>query len=138
MTMIRTKKTALSTALALSLGIGVAPAHAQELDEACAYDISYHCAEVEPGDERIASCLYAHTATLTDSCYQATDGVSRLLEGFFDRVETLYNVCADDVSAHCSSTEIGDGRLLQCLAETNAVSKSCQSNLRQLGLTTKE
>ena len=127
---------AASAALAFSLAASTA--NAQALYEACAYDISYHCADVEPGDGRIAACLYAHTATLTDGCFQATDGVSRLMEGFFDRLETLQNACAQDVAAHCATAEIGDGRVLQCLAGAEAVSGECRTSLTEMGLRTGE
>lgn len=119
-----------------ALAIGLASSHvsAQNLYEACAYDISYHCADVEPGDGRIASCLYAHTATLTDNCFVATDGVSRLMEKFFDQLGTLKAVCAQDVAAHCATEEVGDGRILKCLSNTDAISKDCRASLSSIGI----
>lgn len=131
-------KPALPAAVVISFGLMSSPVGAQNLYESCAYDISYHCAEVAPGDGRIASCLYAHTATLTDACYAATDGVSRLMETFFDRLGTLKEVCTQDVATHCASEEIGDGRILQCLSDTKAISKNCSASLSSVGLTPAE
>ena len=113
-------------------------ASAQSFHEACAYDIGFYCSDVAPGDGRIAACLYAHTDTLTDSCFAATDNSARILEAVFDLLQETKAACAADVQEFCSSEKIGGGRMLQCLKSTEGVSEQCTSKIENLPLPAKQ
>ncbi|MGB0694321.1 MAG: cysteine rich repeat-containing protein [Rhodospirillaceae bacterium] len=129
--MIRMK--AVFTALAL-LSLGVSPAHAQTIQfEQCQEDIAFYCQDVEPGDGRLAACLYAHTATLSDDCFAATQGIAVALEGMFDRLSNIYEACSGDIQTHCAGEEVGEGRLVKCLAgQEAALSEACSDMLPML------
>lgn len=113
-------------------------ASAQNFHEACAYDIEYYCADVEPGDGRIAACLYAHTDTITEACFKATDNTARILENFFDFLQETKSACAADIQEHCASEEVGDGQILQCLKTTQGVSEQCSGQLANITIPDQE
>ena len=110
--MIRWKIAAiLATTLALS-----APANAASLLEACEADIATHCADVTPGDGRLSACLYAYEDKLSPKCDQASGELSDVMDQFFERVREVAIACGEDVQKHCSDVEIGEGRMMKCLA----------------------
>lgn len=118
--------------VAMFAGLFVTQANAQSFHEACAYDIGFYCSDVLPGDGRIAACLYAHTDTLTDACFAATDNSARILESIFDLLQETKAACASDVQEFCASEKIGAGRMLQCLKSTEGVSEQCTATLENL------
>lgn len=130
--MLRILPAAFALFLATSMGH---VASAQSFHEACAYDINFYCQDVEPGDGRIASCLYAHSDTLTDACHAATDDIGRIMEGFFDRLQALHAACAPDVEKHCSGETLGNGQLLMCLKSQSDISKSCSDGIANINYT---
>ena len=84
-----TRNFSFAVALGLSLAVPF-QGHAQAFLETCEEDIALYCADVEPGDGRTMACLYAHSATLGDACFEATDPIARAMEAFFDRLaETM-------------------------------------------------
>lgn len=86
-------------------------------DQACDADINKYCAKVQPGDGRIASCLYAHTDLLEDACFDATSQIGVILEGVFDGIESFYAACQADLSEFCPGIEAGSGGQIACLQE---------------------
>ena len=92
-----------------------APAAAQGLLGHCSADIEAYCADVAPGDGRVMSCLYAHSATITDECHAATDEMARLMEAFFDRISDVSEACSAELQEHCAEVSAGEGRKFQCL-----------------------
>ena len=111
----------------IALGSGAASA-SQNVLELCADDIELYCADVVPGDGRVIACLYAHTATLTESCHAATGGTGRLLEGFFDRMAEAAAACREDIKTHCANVQAGAA--FDCLQYKSAeLSAACATEL---------
>jgi hypothetical protein len=81
-----------------------------EFDEACNIDIEKYCSKVQAGDGRIASCLYAHTDLLEDTCYDATGQIGAILEGVFDGIEAFYAACQVDLGKFCPGVVSGGGQ----------------------------
>lgn len=118
----------LKAALALSIAafLLTAPAFAQNIEEQCAADIAELCPQVLPGDGRIAACLYAHTDLISDECYAATSQIGLILERFFDRLASTYEVCAEEIQSLCSTAvENGMGIGLCLLAKQSQVNDQC-------------
>ena len=97
----------------------------------CTEDLKEYCANVTPGDGRIAACLYAHTATLSDSCHTATAGTGTLLEQFFDRLTLAAANCRADIETLCRDTSRGG--FYACLKSKKAdLSPACNASLGDL------
>lgn len=121
-----TKYPKAALALILTALLLTAPASAQNVEEHCAADIAELCPQVSPGDGRIAACLYAHTDLISDECYAATSQVGLILERFFDRLASTYEICAEEIQAHCSAAvELGMGIGLCLLANQSQVNEQC-------------
>ncbi len=106
------------------------PALADGMFKRCAEDIDFYCGDVEPGDGRVLACLYANTATLSEDCYAATDGIGRLLEGFFDKLASVNAACAGDIKSYCAGAESGGGYMFQCLRDNKTkISEACAAEL---------
>ena len=125
---IRIFRTAVCVVLAF--GTSSFQTSAQDLQEMCKTDIATYCAFVTPGDGRIASCLYAHSDRISDTCHQATAATDSILEMLFDRVNETYNLCSVDIQAHCSGTARGGGRIIGCLIQNKAkVNAECVQSI---------
>ncbi|MEM7744432.1 MAG: cysteine rich repeat-containing protein [Pseudomonadota bacterium] len=118
---------------AAALSLFAAQATAEGLLTHCSTDIETLCADVEPGDGRVMSCLYAHSAVITDECHAATDGMARLMEGFFDRVAEVSEACATDLQDHCTGVPAGGGAKFQCLRDLGGdLSSDCANMLESM------
>lgn len=118
---------------AAALSLFAAQATAEGLLTHCSTDIETFCADVEPGDGRVMSCLYAHSAVITDECHAATDDVARLMEGFFDRIASVSEACATELHESCASVEAGGGRKFQCLRDLGPeLSAGCNGMLESM------
>ncbi|MEL7000777.1 MAG: cysteine rich repeat-containing protein [Pseudomonadota bacterium] len=127
------KSNLLALLLVPGLLMGAPIANAQGLLEQCSDDIEFYCTDVEPGDGRVLACLYAHSATISDPCHEATDDMARLLERFFDRIGEVSDVCTADFQTHCATVTVGEGSGFQCLrAAGDNVSAECRSALESL------
>ena len=106
----------------------------QRFDQACRSDVEQYCAKVQPGDGRVASCLYAHTDLLTDECYAATSQIGVILEGVFDGIEAFYAACTADLREFCPGKQPGGGEQLSCLRENMAsISPGCAAAMPTYG-----
>ena len=122
---------AVTATLLLALAATHAPA--QGMLERCEADIETYCADVEPGDGRVVSCLYAHSATISDECHAATDETARLLERFFDRVADVSEACSAELQEHCADVTVGGGRKFQCLRDLGPeLSAGCSGMLESM------
>lgn len=77
---MRTLLTSLTTALALALLAGPAPAADRAAARACRADFKKFCSDVKPGGGRGAECLKQHEAELSDSCKTAMAGAAQCVE----------------------------------------------------------
>lgn len=102
------------------------PAVGADILGACEADIATHCAEVEPGHGRIASCLYAYEDKLSEPCDAAMSDTADVIDLFFDRLRYVKQECGEDIRTHCGEVELGQGRLFSCLAEKRSmISAGC-------------
>lgn len=118
----------------LSLVLVSAQVSAQGILESCSADIDEVCADVTPGDGRILACLYAHSDTISDACFAATDEQARLIERFFDGLADVSAACAGELQEHCADTQAGQGRKFQCLRDLgDQLSAGCSGMLDTIG-----
>lgn len=112
--------TGVAVASFLFMVPGTASLQAQGMLEDCATDIVTYCADVEPGQGRIVSCLYAYESKLSEACYAATIDYHDVMDHVFASIRDALASCAGDIDQHCSGTEFGRGRVLTCLSESEA------------------
>ena len=91
-------------------------AQSSDILGACADDIGQYCSAVEPGNGRIAACLYAHEQVVSDSCDIATAEMSDILDTMFATIRVTFEQCGADIENYCSDVSAGGGRVLACLA----------------------
>jgi len=107
---------------ALSLGLvlaGSALAQAPAAD--CRADVAKFCAQVEPGQGRVAQCLKESQWQLSAACQAHADVVAKRMK------ETL-QACRDEALQYCSSAEVNSGRIGQCLKRNNPrLSPECKA-----------
>lgn len=129
---------AILPALLAAIVLIVAPVRAGAAEEdgvweACEADIAKYCEDVEPGEGRILSCLYAHETVVSDQCDAAFADFGDAIDGFFFTVRSALATCAVDLEEHCSDVKFGKGRLLSCLGEAKAdLEPACEALVTDL------
>lgn len=114
--MKREKQSIVSRMLAgVALGVGLVcvadvPAQAPAAD--CRAEVAKFCAQVEPGQGRVAQCLKESQWQLSAACQAHADVVAKRMK------ETL-QACRDEALQYCSSAEVNSGRIGQCLKRNN-------------------
>jgi Cysteine rich repeat len=76
---------------------------------ACADDIRTVCAGVEPGQGRVAKCIFSHLDQLKPACRTAAEGLHAAAQAAAP--------CRQDVRSFCGGIERGSGRITDCLKE---------------------
>lgn len=104
---------------ALTLGALGASAQDWPARGACAADIKTHCAGVERGQGRIATCVKDHLKDLSQPCQVK---VAALAAGS--------KACVADVKEHCAGIRPGRGRIRECLRSALAnLSEACKESI---------
>ncbi len=94
---------------------------------ACETDLNNYCSQVTPGNGRLLHCMAAHEDKISGQCEYAFYQAASLLEQLSVAVNYLAQECKTDIQTHCSGVELGDGRILACLAENEAdVGEACK------------
>lgn len=125
------KKTMVGIAAAIMIFTG-SNAFAQEtlidhLVSACASDLENYCSQVTPGNGRLLHCVAAHEDKISGQCEYAFYQAATLLEQLSVAINYLAQECKADIETHCSDVQVGDGKILACLAEHDKdVSASCK------------
>ena len=105
----------------------------KKLEAGCAADIQKHCTTVTPGEGRLFFCIRAHEDKLSTKCDYALFDASRNLQHALSRIEDAADACWNDIEKHCANTEVGGGRIAQCLSAKKAsLSKECQTAVESL------
>lgn len=87
------------------------------LVDACASDIQNYCSQVTPGNGRMLHCMAAHEDKISGQCQYAFYQAATLLQQLTVAVNYLAQECKTEIQTLCSNVEMGDGRILSCLAE---------------------
>jgi len=125
------KKTLIGMAAAAALFAGSSALAQETLLEhvvtACETDLQNYCSQVTPGNGRLLHCMAAHEDKISGQCEYAFYQAATLLEQLSVAINYLAQECKTDIQTHCSDVEVGDGKILACLAEHDAeVSESCK------------
>ncbi|MBX7057697.1 MAG: cysteine rich repeat-containing protein [Leptospirales bacterium] len=93
----------------------------------CAADRQQFCADVQPGQGRIAACLREHQGQLSAQCKQR---LQRRMSEIRSRVQGAHRACRQDIQTHCAGIQRGQGRIFQCLKQNEAsLSAACKQAL---------
>lgn len=101
--------------------------------EGCMTELETYCKDVTPGESRVLACLYARNDKLSGKCEYALYDAAVQLERAVAALTYVVNECADDLDALCVDVVVGEGRLLDCLAENEAkVSSRCKDAIKEV------
>ena len=73
-------------------------------DRPCRKDIEQFCADIRPGDGRMAKCLRSHHGELSPECRARGKEI----------LESAHEACHADVTKYCKEVKPGEGRILAC------------------------
>lgn len=104
-----------------------------EVQKGCAEEIDKYCSQVSAGEGRMLACFYAHEDKLSGQCQFALYDASAQLERAVSALNYVAGECEDDIVAHCSEVQLGEGRVAECL-KTNSeiVSGSCKQAMNDV------
>ena len=94
---------------------------------ACEADLQNYCSQVTPGNGRLLHCMAAHEDKISGQCEYAFYQAATLLEQLSVAINYLAQECKTEIQTHCSDVELGDGKILACLAEhEEEVGEACK------------
>lgn len=100
--------------------------------KACETELTNFCSTVTPGEGRLVHCMIAHEDKISAQCQAAIFEAAEIIEKRVRAMAEIGLMCEDDLIAHCADVEIGEGRVLQCLADKgDAVSASCRETVKK-------
>ena len=99
----------------------------EHLVSACESDLENYCSQVTPGNGRLLHCMAAHEDKISGQCEYAFYQAATLLEQLSIAVNYVAQECKTDIENHCNGVEIGNGKILACLAEhDDEVGENCK------------
>lgn len=108
-------------------------AAATKMEDSCGTEIKQFCSTVTPGEGRMVFCMEAHEDKLSPKCTAAMIDAAKDINAFSDMLKTATEMCRGDVKKACGQTQIGHGRLLQCLMANKAsVSSNCSDAVQKI------
>jgi cysteine rich repeat protein len=96
-------------------------AMAQDAARACVADIKKLCADVKPGEGRIAGCVKAHVADLSEPC-----------RNLLTRTAAAAKACTNDVKQHCADARRRTAKLACIKSTLTNLSDDCKSAISQV------
>src|SRR5581483_8620429 len=97
---------------------------------ACKQDVQKLCANVQPGEGRIAQCMKQHQSELSDACKQ---NLAMMKEKMKQKMEAVEAACREDLQKFCADVKPGGGRKMACLKEHQGdASPACQTELASM------
>lgn len=94
----------------------------------CESDIKNYCSQVTPGEGRMLHCMAAHEDKISGQCEYAFYQAASLLEQLSVAISYVAQECETEIQTLCNDVNIGDGRILACLAEHEEdVGESCKT-----------
>ncbi len=123
----------LSGSFALAQGSLLEEALLEHLLIACASDIGNYCSDVTPGDGRLVYCMAAYEDKISGQCVYALYQTASVLEQLSEAISYIAQECGTEIATLCSNVEMGEGRVLACLAENEAdVGQSCKTAISEV------
>jgi len=118
--------------LAAALMLAAAGAQADDHGNAQSLLLQAFCSTVTPGRGRLVHCMIAHEDKVSAQCQTAIFEAADIIEARVRAMAEVGLMCEDDLIEHCADVEVGNGRVLQCLADkSNAISASCRETLNK-------
>ncbi len=103
--------------------------------DGCKKEFDTYCKDVTPGEGRLLACLYAHEDKLSGRCEYALYDAAEQLERAGAALTYVANECKDDLKAHCSSVQPGEGRLINCIDKNkDKISERCKQAIKDIGI----
>jgi hypothetical protein len=112
-------KSALAIGAALLL-LG-ASAGAQDRARTCVTDVKKHCADVEPGQGRIAGCVKQHLTELSAPC-----------QNLVAEATTAAKACAADLKQQCADARRRVAKIACVKSALGNLSDGCKSAVSQI------
>jgi len=101
----------------------------------CAKELNEFCSTVKPGKGRLVACMKAHDDKLSSQCVSALNRADFRLSSSALALRYVGLQCKADALKHCPNVKIGEGRVLDCLAENKSkTGKDCSIALRDVGV----
>lgn len=101
--------------------------------EGCATEIETFCSQVSAGEGRMLACFYAHEDKLSGQCQYALYSAAAQLDQAVSALNYVAGQCENDIGSLCANVEMGEGRILDCLAsQKDAVSAECTAAIEQV------
>ena len=100
----------------------------------CAKELKGFCSTVNPGKGRLVACIKAHGDKLSNQCFSALNRADFRLSTSALALRYIALQCKPDALKYCPNVEIGEGRVLDCLAENKSkLGKDCNIALKDVG-----
>ncbi len=100
----------------------------------CAKELKDFCSTVNPGKGRLVACAKAHGDKLSNQCMFALNRADFRLGASALALRYIALQCKPDALKHCPNVRIGEGRILDCLAENKSkLGKDCNIALKDVG-----
>jgi hypothetical protein len=112
-------KSALAIGAALLLS--GASAVAQDRARACVSDVKKHCADVEPGEGRVANCVKQHLNDLSAPC-----------QNLVAEATTAAKACAGDLKQQCADARRRVAKIACVKSALANLSDDCKSAISQI------
>lgn len=101
--------------------------------EGCAVEIETYCSQVSAGEGRMLACFYAHEDKLSGQCQYALYTAAAQLDQAVSALNYVATQCENDIMNLCANVEMGEGRILDCLAANeDAVSPECTTAIGEV------
>ena len=120
--------------LFLSPSLASAQNPVQDALEGCSNELQSYCSNVTPGGGRLVSCAKAHVDKLSPECISAINRAGYWVQFLASTLQYVVTQCAADALKFCPDVELGEERVLNCLASNRAeLSKYCGLALQDIG-----
>lgn len=118
--------------------MSIGPSNAQDAVtdalKGCSAEFKNYCSSVTPGGGRLVSCAKAHEDKLSSECVSALNRASYILQFMARTLSYVVSQCSADAVKFCPNVELGDQRVLNCLAENKStLSSYCVLALKDIG-----
>lgn len=126
--------TAMMVALLAASSFAQAQDPIQDALTGCAKELKGFCSTVNPGKGRLVACMKAHGDKLSNQCFSALNRADFRLSTSALALRYIALQCKPDALKYCPNVEIGEGRVLDCLAENKSkLGKDCNIALKDVG-----